>query len=116
MQFASERRGQVKAKAVDVHFQYPVSQAVHYQLQRTRRDHIQCIPAAGIVEIIAPVVRLEPVVITIVDAAHAQRRTELIAFRSMVVNYVENYLDSGAMECLHHRLEFAYLLSQPATG
>ena len=56
VEFASQCAGQIKAKAVDVHFQNPVAQAVHNELKNARMDHVEGIAAAGIVDVVTPVV------------------------------------------------------------
>ncbi len=44
VQFARQSRRQIEAEAVDVHFQHPVTQAVHNELQDPRMAHIQVLP------------------------------------------------------------------------
>ena len=39
-----------------------------------------------------------------------KRRAQVIAFSRVVVDHVENDLDAGAVERLHHRLEFPHLM------
>ncbi len=72
MEFARQRRGEVEAKTVDVHLQYPIAQAVHDHAQDTRMGHVQGIAATGVIHVIAIplVLRLRAAVIGgVVDAA-----------------------------------------------
>ena len=74
VQLARERRGEVEAEAVDVHLGDPVAQRVHEQLQHARVLHVERVAAAGEVHVVARIVRHQPVVGGVVDAAEAQRR------------------------------------------
>ena len=50
-------------------------------------------------------VALEDVVRAVVQPAEALRRAVLAAFRRVVEHHVENHLDAGAMQRLHHVAE-----------
>jgi len=52
----------------------------------------------------------------VVDAAQRQRRPEMVALRRVVVDHVEDHLDAGAVEALHHGLELADLAAGPSRG
>ncbi len=109
VQLARERSREIEAEAVDVHLEHPIAQAVHDELQHARMHHVERVPAAGVVRVVAGIVRNEPVVSGVVDAAKAQRRTEVVTFGRMVVDDVENHLDAGRMQLAHHRLELVHV-------
>ena len=107
MQLTSQCTRQIKPEAVDVHLGDPVPQAVHDQLQHARASHVQRIAAAGEILVIPRRVRLEPVVARVVDSAKRDRRPEMIAFGRVVVDDVEDHLETGCVQRPHHHLEFA---------
>src|SRR5436305_782043 len=67
--------------------------------------HIERIAAAGIVLIITWVVRNEPVIGSIVDAAQRKSGPEMIPFRRVIIYHVENHFDSFGVERADHPLE-----------
>ena len=105
--FAGERRGQVEAEAVDVHFLDPVAERVHHELQYPWVAQVEGIAAAGEVHVVALVTGREVVIRSIVDPAKRQCRAELAAFRRMIVDYIQDHLDAGGVQYLNQRLEFA---------
>ena len=108
VQLPGERGREVEAEAVDVHLEHPVAKRVHEELQHARMHHVQRVAAAGEVEVVAAAVG-EPVVGGVVDAAEGERRPELVALGGVVVDDVEDHLDPGRVERLHHRLELLHL-------
>lgn len=58
---------------------------------------IQRISAAGEVHVEALVIG-QAVVVVIVDASEAQGRAHLVALRSVVVDHVEDHLDTGLVQ------------------
>ena len=56
MELTSQRGGKIEAEAIHMHFQNPVAQAVHDQLQHSGMPHVQRVPCAGVVHVIARVV------------------------------------------------------------
>ncbi|CAB4743432.1 unannotated protein [freshwater metagenome] len=112
---AGEGGGEVEPKAVDMHLGDPVSKGVHDELQHVRLGDVERIAAAGVVGVV-PAARLEPVVVVIVDAAEGERRAELIALGGVVVHDVEDDLEAGGMQVLHHVLELLHLLASRAGG
>ena len=112
MQLTSQCARQVEAEPVDVHLLHPVAQAVHDQLQHARAAHVQRVAAAGEVLVEARIVRLQPIVRGVVDAAQRQRRAEMVAFRGVVVDDVEDHFEPGGVQRPHHHLEFAHALQR----
>ena len=105
VQLARQGRCQVEAKAIDMHFEDPIAQAVHDELQHARVAHVQAIARAGVVGVIALVGCAQPIVGSIINAAEGKRRTQLIAFRGVVVDHVQDDLDASGVQSLDHRLE-----------
>ena len=73
VQFARQGCGQIESETVDVHLQHPVAKAVHDELQHPRVAHVQRVSGAGVVHVVAGIVRDEAVVNGIVDAPERQR-------------------------------------------
>ena len=107
MQFAGKRGGKVEAEAIHVHLQSPVAQAVHDQLENARMLHIQRVSSSRIIRVVARIIGDEAVVGAVIDALEREGRTHLIAFRRVVVNHVQNHLQAGGVQRLHHGLEFS---------
>ena len=116
VELAGQGRGEVEAEAVDVHLGDPVAQRVHEQLQRVRMPDVEAVAGAGVVHVVALVVLDDPVVRRVVDALEAERRTEVVPLRRVVVDDVEDHLDPRAVHRLDHRLELLHLLAELAGG
>ena len=69
VQLAGESCSQIEAEAVHVHLQNPIAQAVHDELKHPWMPHIQGVTRAGIVAVIASIVRHQAVINGIVDSA-----------------------------------------------
>ncbi len=102
---ARQGRGQVEPEAIHVHLGRPGAQRVHHQPERLRMASVQRIAGAGVVEVVAGTVLGKAVVGGIVDAAKAEGGPELIAFGGVVVDHVEDDLEPGHVQRLHHLLE-----------
>ena len=116
VELAGQRGGEVEAEAVDVHLQHPVAQRVHDQLQGVRVPHVQRVAGAGVVHVVLRLAVHDPVVRAVVDAAHGQRRAEVVALGGVVVDDVEDHLDAGLVQVADHRLELLHLLPGRAGG
>ena len=99
-----------------MHLGHPVAQRVHDQLQRVRLAHVEGVPRAGVVHVVAGVVLHQPVVRRVVDALEAQRRAEVVALRRVVVDDVQDHLDAGRVHRAHHLLELLHLLADLVLG
>ena len=66
------------------------------------------LPHAGEVLVVARVVREQPVVRRVVDAAQRERRPEVVAFGGVVVDDVEDHFEAGGVQRAHHHLELAH--------
>src|SRR5215467_13814693 len=109
---ARQRRRKIESKSINVHLQHPVTQTVGHQLERSRMKQIESVAGAGEIDIEPRVFRLQPVVRKIVDSAETQRRPEMISFRGVIVNHIQNYFDAGRMQASHHGLELWDLLAK----
>ena len=72
---------------------------------------IQAVTRPGEIEIEPGILRVQPVVGEIIYPAETKRWAEMISFRGMIVNYVENHFDSGGVEAAHRRFELGDLLA-----
>ncbi len=115
MHRAGERRRQVEAEAVHAHLRHPVAQRVRDQAQHLGLDHVQGVPAAGVVGVPAGVV-LEAVVAAVVDALQGQGGPQLAGLGGVVVDHVEDDLDAGRVQRADHPLELADLLPRGPGG
>ena len=68
---------------------------------------VQGVAGAGVVGV-ARAVLLENVVSGVVQPAEAQRRAALVALGGVVEHDVEDHLDAGAMQRLHHVAELVH--------
>ena len=109
VELARERRREVEAEPVDVAVDDEVAQRVHDQPQHRRVHRVERVARAGVVHVEPRVLRHEPVVALVVDAAEAEHRAEMVALGGVVVDDVEDHLDAGAVQRLHHALELAHL-------
>ena len=79
-------------------------------------EQVECVAGARKIQIQTWIIRAQPVICGIVDPAEAKRRPELIPFRGMIINHVENYFDAGGMEAAHHRFELRDLFAHLPTA
>ena len=108
MQLTSQCARQIEAEPVHVHFNDPVPQAVHDELQDARTPHVQRVPAPGEVLIEPWLVRQQAVIRRVVDSAQRQRRSGMVAFPRVVVDNVEDDLEVRGVQRADHHLELAH--------
>ena len=77
-----------------------MSKAVHDELQDVRVSHIERVSASGEIEVVAGFVIDKSVVRMVVDTAHREGWSEMIAFRGVVVDHVQDDFDTCGVECL----------------
>ena len=76
---------------------------------RTRGcGHVERVAAAGEVHVVARVVGRQPIIGGVVDAAHRERRPQLVALGGVVVDHVEDHLDAGGVHGPDHHLELLH--------
>ena len=103
----AETGGEIEAEARHAVGGHPVAQAVEHHPHHPRMGDVQGVAAAGAIDVAARIFRVELVVARIVDAAEGERRPEMVAFRRVVVDHIDQGLDAG-------RGEFADGEAQPA--
>src|SRR4030095_6442242 len=69
VQLARQGGSKVESKAIDVHVQHPVAEAVHDELQYLRALHVQCVPAAREIQVVPPFFRYQSIAREIVHSA-----------------------------------------------
>ena len=112
----AEDAGQIEAEAVDVHVGDPGAQRVDDQPRRLGVGRVQAVAGPGEVEVVARV-RHQPVVGGVVDAAEAEGRSGVVALAGVVVDDVQDHLEAGGVQRLHHALELAHgALGRPVAG
>src|SRR5206468_2537067 len=110
MQFAGERGCKIEAEAINMHFLYPISQAVHDEAKNTWQLRVERISGACIVHII-PLVFRKAVIGCVIYPLERKGRAEMIAFGRMVIDHVQNHFYACFVQVLHHLFELNYLLS-----
>src|SRR4030095_13915039 len=93
MKLSCERGRQIKAKSIDVHLKHPIAQAVHNQLKGTGVRHIQGMSAPVVNKVIASIVH-QTIIRGIVDASKAQSGSQLVSLSGVVVNDIDDDLDT----------------------
>src|SRR6267154_2354056 len=73
--------------------------------------HVQRVAASRIVHVVARLSLEASVICRVVDASEAHRRAQMVAFRSVVVNYIEDYFETSRVQRPHHVLEFCNLIA-----
>ena len=104
--FARQDGGEVEAEAVDPHLGGPVAQGIRDHLQHALMRQVDGVAGSGVVDVVAPVVRQQPIIAGVVDALERERRSEFVALGGMVVDDVEDDFDAMGVKLVHHRLEF----------
>ena len=107
---AGQRRGEVEAEPVDVHLGDPVAQRVHDEPQRAEVGGVDGVAAAGDVPVGVAHRARALVEADVVEPAEGVRRPVRPALGGVVVDDVEDHLDAGGVEVLHHLLELGDLL------
>ncbi|OPZ23348.1 MAG: hypothetical protein BWZ01_03195 [Deltaproteobacteria bacterium ADurb.BinA179] len=74
--------------------------------------HVQAVSGAGVVRVIAPVALLQAIIRSIVDALETEHGAQMVAFGRVVVDHVQDHLDSFIVQHLDHLLEFLGLLAR----
>ena len=112
---AAKHGGEIEPKAVDMHLLDPVAERIHHEANDLRIAKIQAIAGAGVVHIEALGIvgaTRKNIVGTVVDAFEAERGSEFVALRGVIVDHVEEYLDSRAVKFPHERLELLDLAAR----
>jgi len=104
---AREDGAEVEAEPVDVGLLHPVAKAIHDHLQHPWMRQVDGVSGARVVDVIAPIVSLRPVIAGIVDAPERQGSALLVALGGVVVDHVEDHLEAGVVITRHHLLELA---------
>src|SRR5260221_12975054 len=77
---------------------------------------VDAVSGPGEVEMIPQVVGAEAVIGAVFKSSERDRRPELVPFAGVVIDDVEDDLDAGLMEALHHFLEFSDFLAVVPAG
>jgi hypothetical protein len=101
----------VKAKSIDVHFKNPIPERVHAELKGVRMAHVEAVARTGIIHIVSRIVSHQAVVGRIVDALEAEHGAQVIPFGCVVIDDIEDDLDSRPMQGFDHLLELLDLLA-----
>src|SRR4051794_18696470 len=72
---------------------------------------IQAVTGACEIEVEPGIFRVQPVVGEIIDAPETKCWSEMISFRGMIINHVENHFDAGTVQAANHRFELVDLLA-----
>ena len=105
VQYPGQGTGQIKAEPVDMHFDDPVSQAIHDELEHPGMPYVEGIAGTGIVHMVATIRLCKLVIGGIIDAPHGEGRSQLVSLRGMVVHDIKDDFDPSLMQPRHHHLE-----------
>ena len=105
---APQRHGEVESETVDSDFVRPVAQRVERQEEHGSSPEIERVAASRGVHEASRVVRLSHVIGGVVDAPPRNRRPVAAAFARVVVDDVEDHLDSCLVQGRDHALDLVY--------
>jgi hypothetical protein len=94
----SKGHAEIEAEAVNVKRRDPIAQRIRHHLQYARMRQVQRVAGAGVTDAMASIARHQPVIARIVEAAERQGGPELAAFRSVVVDDIEDDLDASRVQ------------------
>ncbi len=106
VELPGQSAGQVETKAVHMHLQDPVSEAVHDELENLGVAHVQGVAASGVVHVMPGILVHQPVVGGVVDALEGEGGAQVVPLAGVVVDHVEDDLDAGVVEAPDHHFEF----------
>ena len=66
---------------------------------------IQGVATACVINVVAAVVRLKPVIGSVVNALETEGWSHLVALSSVVIDYVKQHLNAGVVQSFDHGLE-----------
>ena len=89
-----------------MHFLDPVAHAIDDEIARSRVSDGNGVAGAGAIGVATQVGAVEPIVSGVVQAAQTQRRSVFVAFHGVIENNVEDHLDAGGVQRLHHGAKF----------
>ena len=96
-----------------MHFGHPVAQAVQDHIAHHRMVAVQCVAAAGKIEIL-PAFGIDHVKYRRVHSLKMVNRTVFVAFTGVIEHHIQNHFDAGGMKGFHHLLEFLHRPAGPA--
>src|ERR1035438_1252096 len=68
---------------------------------------IEGVPGSRVIDIVALLLGHQPVVARIIDALERKSGPQFVAFRGVVVDYIQQYLNASIVEARNHLFEFA---------
>ena len=108
--FAARENGAfVEAEAIHVGFANPVLQAFHDELLADGVIAVESVAAPREIHVILQVPGHQEVVSLVVQALEREDRPKLVAFVGVIEDDIENDLDTGPVQRLHHVAEFAQM-------
>ena len=72
--------------------------------------HIKRISAAGIIDVVAGVLRLQSIIGGIINATETHSGAEAITLTGMVVNNIQQNLETGLVKVINHMPEFCRII------
>src|SRR5206468_9484375 len=97
VRIAAEYRRQIKAESVDMHFLFPITQAVHHHLAHVRLAEIQGVARPGVIGVRVSRVGGQHVIAGCIQTLEAVDRSSVVALAGVVVHDVEHYPDTCTM-------------------
>ena len=114
---AGKGRCQIETEAIHVHIVHPVPQAIHHELERTRMEEVERVPGPGEIHVVPGVFRRQSVIGGVIHPSKTQSGAQVIPFRGVIVNHIQDHLDAGRVQIAHHAFELGDLFAHyPAAG
>src|SRR5579885_3099152 len=104
---AGQNGCEIESESVDVHVNDPMAQSLQNYPAHHWMIGVQRVPGAGIV-CVAGVIGREQIIRAVLKAAKTEGGTQMVAFRRVVVDDIENHLDAGAMKRFDHVAELIH--------
>jgi hypothetical protein len=102
---AGEDGGEIKPEAIHMHLANPVPKAVDDHAADDGLVPVQRVARARIIRKFR-FVAFKEIINVVLEAFVTECRSVVPPFRRVVINHVEDHLDPGPMERLHHLAEF----------
>ena len=116
VRLAGQRGGKIEAEPVHMHLRDPVTQRVHDELQHAGVLHVERVSAPGVVCVKTRVFQGESIVGNVVYSPEAEGRPHLVSLGSVVIDDIQDHLDSRGVECPDHCLELRHLSAGNTLG
>src|SRR5262249_14127357 len=103
---------EIETETIDMHFENPIAQTIHHQLERARVQEIESVAGTGEIEIKPRLFCPQAIVGDVINPTKSQGRAELAAFGGVIVYHIENHFDASGVQIAHHGFELGHLTTE----